>query len=78
VVEGILLCTAAVQMRAHSGWIWTLVSGVASFVLGAMVYVRWPSDSAELLGVFFGINMLFNSSALFALAFSAPKSSPAA
>jgi uncharacterized membrane protein HdeD (DUF308 family) len=64
-------------MRANPGWIWTLVSGIASLVLGVLVYARWPTDAAWLLGLYFGINMIFNASAMLALAFGAPEKSPA-
>ncbi len=72
-VEGISLCVGALRLRAHSGWVWTLLSGLASFVLGVMIYVRWPSDSAWVLGSIFGINLIFNASSVLALALAAPK-----
>ncbi len=72
-IEGIALIIGAFQLRAHAGWIWTLISGVASLVLGGLVYAKWPSDSVWVLGLFFGINLLFNGSALLALGLSAPK-----
>lgn len=76
-VEGVFLCIGAFQMRANPGWVWTLISGIASLVLGVLVYERWPTDAAWLLGLFFGINMIFNASAMLALAFAAPGKSPA-
>ena len=49
---------------------------IAQF-LGVMVYNHWPSDSAAILGLFFGINLLFNGSSLLALGLSARKPSAA-
>jgi len=72
-VEGIFLVAASIKMRAHKGWIWTLVNGVASIVLAVMIQSRWPSDSDWVLGLFFGINMIFSGSSLLALGFAAPK-----
>ena len=43
-------------MREHSGWVWTLINGIAALVLGIMVYNRWPSNSAWVLGLLYGIN----------------------
>jgi len=71
--EGIFLCVGALKLRDQAGWIWTFISGVASIVLGALVYIHWPSDSVWVLGLFFGINLIFNAAALLALGFSAPK-----
>lgn len=72
-VEGVFLIVGAFKLRAHSGWVWTLVSGIASLVLGVMVYAHWPSDSVWVLGLFFGVNLIFNGSALLALGLAAPK-----
>ena len=58
-------------MRAHQGWIWTLISGLAALALGVMIYVRWPSSSAVVLGTLFGINLIFNGTSLLALGLSA-------
>ena len=71
IVEGVFVSVAALTMRATPGWVWMLVSGIASLVLGIMVYNHWPSDSAAILGFFFGINLLFNGSSLLALGLAA-------
>ncbi|HEY5792939.1 MAG TPA: HdeD family acid-resistance protein [Chthoniobacterales bacterium] len=76
-VEGLFLVIGAFKLRPHGGWAWTLVSGIAALVLGAMVYSRWPSDSTWVLGLFFGINLIFNGSSLLALGFAAPKAAQA-
>lgn len=77
IVEGIFVTIAAFKLRSHSGWVWTLVSGVASIVLGVMVYSRWPSDSAWVLGLLFGINLIFSGASFLALGLSAGKSQEA-
>lgn len=70
VVEGLFLCVASFRLKAHAGWVWTLVSGIASVVLGVMIYVRWPEYSLPILGLLFGINMLFSGISLLALGLS--------
>jgi uncharacterized membrane protein HdeD (DUF308 family) len=72
-VEGVFLAVTAITMRATPGWVWMLISGIASLILGIMVYNRWPADSAVVLGLFFGINLLFNGSSLLALGLAARK-----
>jgi uncharacterized membrane protein HdeD (DUF308 family) len=74
-LEGIWLCFGAWQLRKHPGWSWTLLSGLAAVVLGIMIYSRWPSDSSTVLGFFFGLNLIFNASALLGLGLSTPKPS---
>ena len=77
IVEGVLVSVTALTMRDTPGWVWMLVSGLASLVLGVMVYNHWPSDSAAILGLFFGINLLFNGSSLLALGLAARQPSAA-
>ena len=77
IIEGIFVSAAALAMRSTPGWAWMLVSGLASLILGVMVYNHWPSDSAAVLGFFFGISLLFNGSSLLALGLAAGKPSAA-
>jgi len=73
IIEGISFIIASFKLRAHNGWIWTLINGIAALALGVMVYSRWPSDSLWVLGLFYGINSLFWGVSLLALGFGAPK-----
>lgn len=73
IIEGISFIIGSFKLRAHSGWVWTLINGIAALVLGVMVYSRWPSDSLWVLGLFFGINSIFWGVSLLALGFGAPK-----
>ncbi len=73
IVEGISAVAFSFKLRNHSGWVWTLLNGVAALVLGIMIFNRWPSDSAWVLGLFYGINSLFFGSSLLALGLGAPK-----
>ena len=74
IVEGISLTWGAFRLRKHKGWSWTLINGIAALILGVMVYSRWPSDSAWVLGLFFGINSIFSGMSLLMLGLAAPKS----
>ena len=73
IVEGIFFIVGSFKLRAHGGWVWTLINGIAALVLGLMVYSRWPTDSLWVLGLFFGINSVFWGISLLALGFGTPK-----
>ena len=73
VAEGVSTSLTAFRMRGTPGWGWMLFSGLASFILGIMVYNRWPSGTTAILGLLFGINLLLNGTSLLALGFSARK-----
>jgi uncharacterized membrane protein HdeD (DUF308 family) len=69
--EGISTAFTAFRMRGTPGWGWMMFSGLISLGLGMMVYNSWPSGSAAILGLFFGIHLLFSGTSLLALGFSA-------
>jgi uncharacterized membrane protein HdeD (DUF308 family) len=71
VVEGIFSIFGAFKIREHRGWIFMLLSGIATLVLGLMVYAHWPSGSAWILGFFFGVSLLFNGFSQLMLGLSA-------
>ncbi len=73
IVEGIFCIFGAFKIRKHKGWTFMLLSGIATLVLGLMVYAHWPSGSAWILGFFFGINLLFHGFAQLMLGLSASK-----
>ena len=73
IIEGLSFIIGSFQMRQHRGWVWTLINGIAALVLGAMVYARWPSDSAWILGLFYGINSIFWGVSLLSMGLAAPK-----
>jgi len=75
IVEGISSIIASLKLRGHAGWVWSLLSGVAALILGIMVYLRWPSDSAWVIGTLYGINSLFFGMSLFMLGLGARKNS---
>lgn len=74
IVEGFAVILASFGMRRHSAWVWMLINGVISLILGGMIYAQWPSDSLWLLGLFYGINAIFSGLSLLTLGFAVPKS----
>lgn len=70
VIEGLFVIFASLRMRATPGWVWTLINGIAAVTLGVLVYRGWPNSSFSILGIFFGINLVFKGAAQFALGVS--------
>ncbi len=78
IVEGISRIMAAFALHYH-GWGWSVVSGIISVLLGALIWAKWPFDTFWVIGVFVGIDLLFAgwSYIIVALAArSAPASTP--
>lgn len=57
-VQGAFETALAFDMRPHSGWIWMLLSGVASIILSLVIAVGLPGISLIALGILIGINFL--------------------
>jgi uncharacterized membrane protein HdeD (DUF308 family) len=73
IVEGLFGIFGAFKIREHSGWIFMLLNGIVTLALGVMVYAHWPSGSAWILGLFFGISLLFSGFSQLMLGLAAPK-----
>jgi uncharacterized membrane protein HdeD (DUF308 family) len=60
VVEGILDIVLYVKMRPIHGSSWMLLDGIVSLLLGAMIYMQWPSSSGWAIGTLVGISLIFS------------------
>jgi uncharacterized membrane protein HdeD (DUF308 family) len=70
IAVGLLRILMAFQLRPVSGWVWPLVSGLISILLGAMILAQWPTSGFWVIGLFVAIEMVVNgwSSVFVALA----------
>ena len=59
VATGVLRIIMAFQMRPMNAWVWVLVSGLLSLLLGAMILYQWPTSSGWVLGTFLAIELIF-------------------
>jgi len=67
VVVGILLfflggakIAYSLSLRPMEGWVWVLVSGILSIVLGVLIFTNFPWAAAAVLGLFLGVELTFN------------------
>ena len=67
VAEGIFCIATSFGMRSNPAWIWLLLNGAVAIILGGMVYSKWPSDAAWVIGLLYGIQSIFAGSALLML-----------
>jgi uncharacterized membrane protein HdeD (DUF308 family) len=58
-VSGILRVVFAVSERFVS-WGWVALNGGVTFFLGLLVYKQWPASGLWLIGLFIGIDLIFN------------------
>ncbi len=53
---------------ALPGWGWQAADGIITFVLGILVMAQWPASGFWVIGLFLGINLIFDGCAWIALA----------
>jgi uncharacterized membrane protein HdeD (DUF308 family) len=59
VFEGAFRIVMSLTMR-YPHWGWLLLNGVVSFLLGVLIWRRWPVSGLWVIGLFVGIEMLLN------------------
>lgn len=69
--EGLAQLALAFRMRAHRGAGWMALSGMMSLLVGALLALRLPGNSAYAPGTLVGISLLFAGWAYIALAMAA-------
>jgi uncharacterized membrane protein HdeD (DUF308 family) len=58
-VGGIFRIVFAVSER-FVGWGWVLLNGGVTFMLGLLIYKQWPASSLWVIGLFVGLELIFN------------------
>lgn len=69
-IGGIFRIIAALLIRLGH-WVWMLVNGLISVVLGVMIWSEWPTSGLWVIGMFIGIDMVFYGWSLIMLAVAA-------
>jgi hypothetical protein len=54
VASGIMRTILAFSMKRETPWIWVLLSGVITLLLGLLILAHWPVSSLYILGLFPG------------------------
>jgi len=57
----------ALNVRPNLGWIWVLFSGLASLALAAVILIGYPANALAVLGLLFGLELLFNGTTMILL-----------
>lgn len=67
IVGGIFRIVFALSER-FAGWGWVMLNGAVSLLLGMMIYKQWPGSGLWVIGLFIGIELIFNGWAWIMLA----------
>jgi uncharacterized membrane protein HdeD (DUF308 family) len=58
-VSGIFRIAGALNLRFNN-WGWILMNGIITLMLGILIYRQWPASAEIAIGLFVGIEMIFN------------------
>lgn len=59
IVSGIFRIVGALTVQFHD-WGWVVLNGAVNLLLGILIYRHWPASGEWVLGLFIGIEMIFN------------------
>ena len=79
-IGGLFRIIAALSVRYHN-WVWLLLNGVVTLLLGFLIWKEWPWSGLWVIGTFVGIDMMLYGWSLVMLGLSAkgiPDPPPAA
>lgn len=60
IAVGIFRAFMAFQLRPVAGWYWSLVAGLVSVALGAIILAEWPQSGHWVIGLFIAIELIFH------------------
>ncbi len=69
-VTGILKGGLAFKIRPSSSGNWLLFDSIITILLGILILISWPSDAIWVIGLLFGIDMIFGGLSSIMLGFS--------
>jgi uncharacterized membrane protein HdeD (DUF308 family) len=49
-----------VLIERFDGWPWVMLNGVVTLLLGLLIWKQWPESSYWVIGLFVGIDLIFN------------------
>jgi uncharacterized membrane protein HdeD (DUF308 family) len=78
VASGIMRIILAFSVQREAPWIWVLLSGAVTLLLGALILARWPVSSLYILGLFLGIDLIFAGAGWVGLGLGLRQRSPSA
>ena len=59
IVSGIMRIILGFSMKRGMPWIWVVLSGVVTLLLGLIILNHWPVSSLYILGLLLGIDLVF-------------------
>lgn len=66
ILSGVFRVAVALMIQFQN-WVWLALHGMINVILGIMIWQQWPLDGLWVIGLFVGIDMIFNGWSLIML-----------
>jgi uncharacterized membrane protein HdeD (DUF308 family) len=77
VASGVVRIFLGFNMKAGSPWVWVVVSGLITLVLGLIILAHWPLSGFYALGIFLGVDLVFAGASWIGLGMALRNAHPA-
>jgi uncharacterized membrane protein HdeD (DUF308 family) len=74
IVSGIIRVILAFSMQRATPWIWVMLSGMITTLLGLIIVAHWPVSSLYILGLFLGIDLIIAGAGWVSIGFGLKRS----
>ena len=58
IASGIMRIVLAFSMGEGTPWVWVVLSGLVTLLLGVIILAHWPVSSLYILGIFLGVDLV--------------------
>ncbi len=58
----------AFKLKPEAGWVWVLIGGIASVIVGVMLWAELPSSALWAIGLLLGLNIAMSGWSLLMIA----------
>jgi uncharacterized membrane protein HdeD (DUF308 family) len=72
-ISGVMRMVLAFSMKEGGLWIWVLISGLVTLLLGLVILLHWPVSGLYVLGIFLGIDLVVAGASWVAIGFGLRK-----
>jgi uncharacterized membrane protein HdeD (DUF308 family) len=63
VASGVMRIILAFGVKQETPWVWVLLSGIITLLLGLLILAHWPVSSLYILGLFLGVDLIMAGAA---------------